>query len=133
MRLSRSITLIAAMTLIAALTGCTNGALSMTPAPAVLDPSSFKLQFAVGTATIAVKGGGTFLGLNTVATFRQANGNNATSINTPTLTGPAGLDFMIGTGNVMAGYTPSALATLLAQPGIPPPPPGLDVTGNFGV
>ncbi|MBV8172190.1 MAG: hypothetical protein JO219_09715 [Candidatus Eremiobacteraeota bacterium] len=121
------------LAVLAALTGCTNGALSMTPAPNVVDPSSFKMQLAVGTATIAVKGGGAFLGLNTVATFRQTNGNNATSINTPTLTGPPGLDFTLGSANVMAGYTPSALFALLQQTGVPPPPPGLDANASFGV
>jgi hypothetical protein len=71
---------------IALLTGCTSGQLGVEPTTQVADvQNGTVLQFAVGTANFA----GTVY-LNTLETYRQANGLSATLYNTPSITGPAG-------------------------------------------
>lgn len=86
--------LVAALFVAVASAGC--GAKSGTNSPAppnVVSPTSNVLQLAVGTATIyGVQDAGT----NVVATYRQANGDSGSAVNSPTLTipetlaGPAG-------------------------------------------
>jgi hypothetical protein len=94
--------LIAAVIVGALLAGCSaNGTAS--PPTSVVAQSIGVLQFAVGTANIGQTG---TVGLNTVATFRQANGLSAALVNSPTITAPAG--FVVpacGTGCVDAGTT----------------------------
>jgi hypothetical protein len=98
--------------------GCTSGqSLSV---PNIATPNvgtSSTLQFAVGTATIAAAGGVSIIGLNVVTTFRQPNGNNATGVNTPTITAPAGFRFdpLLGGTNVVTGITPGQLGILAGQ------------------
>ena len=71
---------------ISMLAACTGGQSGILPGyQSVNVPATTKLQFAVGTANYA----GT-PALNTVATFRQANGLSATFANTPSIVGPAG-------------------------------------------
>ncbi|MDB5092229.1 MAG: Amylase [Candidatus Eremiobacteraeota bacterium] len=71
---------------IALLAGCTSGQLGVEPTTQVADvQNGTVLQFAVGTANFA----GTVY-LNTLETYRQANGLSATLYNTPSITGPAG-------------------------------------------
>jgi hypothetical protein len=95
------------------MTSCTNGATSSTPTvvPAAIAKQS-KLQLAVGTATIAYAGG-SITGTNFVATFRAADGHSATLANTPTITGPPGLN--LGFGNSISGVLPNVFdAAVLA-------------------
>ena len=75
--------------------GCTTNQVGVLPSASPANIAAATLQFAVGTATIAESNGGSFVGLNLVATYRQSNGEPATLINTPTLSGPA--DFSAGT------------------------------------
>jgi len=84
----------------------------VTPTVSQANLSSNVLQLAVGTANIGAIGS---VGLNTVETFRQPNGNSATLVNTPTITAPAG--FVVPAaggsdagGNVMNGI-PQTFAT----------------------
>ncbi|MEO9097004.1 MAG: hypothetical protein ABI346_02395 [Candidatus Baltobacteraceae bacterium] len=76
-----------------AATGCTSGNSAIAPAFQSVDISKIgKLQFAVGTANIAPSGssGSPFVGLNTVVTFRQANGGSAFAVDEPQIVGPPG-------------------------------------------
>ena len=70
-----------------------------------------KLQFAVGTANIGYPGG-QFTGLNTVVTFRKANGGSGTAVNSPQIVGPAGFVVPPGentdSGTNTINYTPQA-------------------------
>ena len=71
---------------VAALTACSGGGgISIMPVnpggPG--NPGYGSVQFAVGTANIY----GSRTGLNVVSTFRQSNGNSATGVNTPRLSG----------------------------------------------
>jgi hypothetical protein len=112
-----------ALTLLAAaaaamLPACSSGQAGSIPIAATPNVSaSSTLQFAVGTATIGTAGGGSSVGLNVVATFRQPNGTNATNVNTPTLTAPKGVNFgpLLGNSNVISGVNPAQLAALSAQ------------------
>jgi hypothetical protein len=71
---------------IAILSACTSGQSAIQPAATAVNvQNTSTLQFRVGTANYQ---GTTYL--NTVVTFRQANGLSATLFNTPTITGPAG-------------------------------------------
>jgi hypothetical protein len=85
--LSKLINAVAAAAVgIALLAGCTSGQLGAEPTTQVANvQNGTSLQFAVGTANFA----GTVY-LNTLETFRQANGLSATLYNTPSITGPAG-------------------------------------------
>ena len=68
------------------LSACTSGSSAVEPTVRSVDVlGGTTLQLAVGTANIA----GT-TGLNSVVTFRAANGTSASLLNAPTLTGPAG-------------------------------------------
>ncbi|MBV9103540.1 MAG: hypothetical protein JO060_08105 [Candidatus Eremiobacteraeota bacterium] len=81
-----------AVVLVAALGGCTSGNSAIEPPFQSVNVSQIgKLQFSVGTANIMISpSGGVFVGLNTVVTFRKANGTSAFAVNTPVITGPAG-------------------------------------------
>jgi hypothetical protein len=117
------------------LAGCTSSQVaSIPPAASPNVAQSSTLQFAVGTATIGLAGGTSSLGLNVVATFRQPNGNNATNVNTPTLTAPAGVNFgpLLGNSNVVSGVTPAELATLAGQANATPVTRQLPVPASFG-
>jgi hypothetical protein len=81
--------IIAAVVVGALLAGCSANGTASPPASVVSPLSADVLQFAVGTANIGNNGG--TIGLNTVSTFRQPNGLSAALVNTPTITGPAGL------------------------------------------
>jgi hypothetical protein len=86
------------------LSACTAGQTGPPPVTVVNPTTAGKLQFAVGTATIAQNGGGTVSGLNVVTTYRQANGSSAVLVNTPKLTGPFTLPATAGTaGGFYAG------------------------------
>lgn len=72
---------------IAILSACTSGQAGIEPPHTAVDvAATTALQFRVGTALYS--NGQTYL--NTVVTFRQANGLSGTLYNTPTITGPAG-------------------------------------------
>jgi hypothetical protein len=88
-------------------TSCTNAGTNSTPnvTPANIATQA-KLQFGVGTATIAYSGG-TVIGTNFVSTFRSTDGHSATLVNTPTITGPAKFSFGFG------GATPNAISGIL--------------------
>jgi len=67
-------------------TSCTSGNTAIPPGQAAVNPLTIgKLQFAVGTANVA----GT-IGLNTVATLRNADGSSAVLFSTPAIVGPSG-------------------------------------------
>ncbi|MDP9025773.1 MAG: hypothetical protein M3N13_10415, partial [Candidatus Eremiobacteraeota bacterium] len=68
------------------LASCTSGNSAIEPPFKSVDVAANKLTFAVGTANYQ----GLISGLNTVVSFRQANGSSGTLVNTPTITGPAG-------------------------------------------
>lgn len=70
----------------ALLAGCATNGSSISPSVTQANLNQNVLQFAVGTANY---GPGGIVALNTVVTFRQPNGNSATLLNTPTITGPA--------------------------------------------
>lgn len=67
--------------------GCSTHGASITPSVHQANLASNTLEFAVGTANIGQTG---TVGLNTVVSYRQSNGNSAVLVDTPTLTGPAG-------------------------------------------
>jgi hypothetical protein len=72
---------------ISVLAACTSGQSAIQPPQTSVNlAATTSLQFRVGTARFA--NGSTYL--NTLATYRQANGLSATLYNSPTLTGPAG-------------------------------------------
>ena len=104
-----------AVTLSLTIAGCSNGGTSSTPAVQTVNiAQTAKLQFAVGTATIAYSGG-SFVGTNFVSTFRGSDGHSATLANTPTITGPA--SFIIGfseSTNTLSGTLPSVLSNALS-------------------
>lgn len=108
----RIVSMLAASGLLA---GCTSGQSAQLPQAAVPDVAkTAKLQFAVGTATIGIANGASVRGLNVVATFRSADGNNATNTNTPTITGPKGFSFgpLLGNSNVVSGFTTAQYVAL---------------------
>ncbi len=74
-----------ALALLGGLVGCTSGQSAVEPAVSGANLSLDKATLAVGVATFFDGTQGT----NAVATFRQPNGNSATLVNTPSLTGPA--------------------------------------------
>src|SRR5580700_1016672 len=65
------------------LSACTQGATGPPGISSVNPITSSKLQLVVGTANIEGNSG-----LNVVSTLRQANGDSAVLVDTPTLTGP---------------------------------------------
>lgn len=97
-----------------ALAACTQGT-SVTPTVTQANLNANTLQFAVGTANIGSVGAAGTVGLNTVSTFRQPNGNSAVLVDTPTITVPAGFVIPAAGGvnagtNTMTG-TPQTFAT----------------------
>jgi hypothetical protein len=94
MRRFASLAPLAASFLACGLAACTSGNSAIQPPYQSVNISQIgKLQFAVGTANIALGGSssdGSFVGLNTVETFRKADGTSATAVNTPAITGPSG-------------------------------------------
>ena len=98
---------------------CTGGQSGILPSyQSVNIGATTKLQFAVGVANYAGSPA-----LNTVATFRQANGLSATLLNTPSIVGPVG--FVVPAGVSSAGNdsgssnitsTPQALPGVKAAP-----------------
>jgi hypothetical protein len=113
--------------------GCTSGNSAIQPPFTSVNISQIgKLQFAVGTANLQMPppssggSGGTFVGLNTVVTFRKADGTSAFAVNTPKITGPAG--FVVpnsafagsdGGTNTITGspQTPTSTNTTFGQQG----------------
>ncbi|HLI97616.1 MAG TPA: hypothetical protein VKT72_16215 [Candidatus Baltobacteraceae bacterium] len=79
-----------------------NGISQVTPPSQVPLSSIGKLQFAVGTMNVGFDGNK--IGLNTVETFRQSNGDSATLVNTPVITGPSG--FTDTAGSTPPNVTP---------------------------
>jgi hypothetical protein len=90
----------AALLLITTFTACSTNGLSQNPKITQANLSQNKGTLGVGTARLP---DGT-VGLNVVATYRQANGLSATLANTPMLTGPTG--FVVPTTATVA-VTPS--------------------------
>jgi hypothetical protein len=82
--------------LVALAAGCTSGNSAIQPPYQSVNISTTgKLQFAVGTAAVGLpppsSGPATAqLGLNTVVTFRKADGTSAFAVNMPVITGPPG-------------------------------------------
>jgi len=108
----------------ALLAGCSTNGSSINPSVTQANLPSDTLQFAVGTANIGQTGD---IGLNTVVTFRQPNGNSATLLNTPTITGPAGFvvpGYGVDTGTNHISATP--------QQANPQPPPPKTTFGQAG-
>lgn len=112
--------LTAAMSAAFVLAACTNGGTSFNPPVYVANvAATSKLQLAVGTATIATSADplnpAPFYGINFVTTFRGVDGQNATTSNTPTLTGPPGFSFgpLLGNTNSVSGRTVPQMQTEL--------------------
>lgn len=111
--------LIAAVVVGALLAGCSANGAASPPASVVSNLSADTLQFAVGTANMGNTG---TVGLNTVVSFRQPNGDSAALVNSPTITGPAGFTVpACGTGCVDAGtnhisYTPQNVNPAVTNP-----------------
>ncbi len=102
-----------AVSLLAGLAACSNGAAGPPAVTAVNVQSYSKLQFAVGTANI---GGQT--GLNTVVTLRQPNGLSAVGYSTPLITWDGAFTNTSATGtNVDAGTKQISGSALPAQLG----------------
>ncbi|MDP9023870.1 MAG: hypothetical protein M3N13_00660 [Candidatus Eremiobacteraeota bacterium] len=101
---------------IAILTACTGGQSAIAPpSTAVNVQSTTALQFRVGTARLATGA----VGLNTVVTYRQANGLSGTLYNEPTITlppGPTPPNNTFTAGNVDVG-TNMITSTPPTQPG----------------
>lgn len=127
---------------VALLTACGGGGASEPPIAQVFPPTSTKLQFAVGVATISYNGGQSVAyGLNTVSTLRQPNGLSGTLYNIPKVVGPTHFDVFTSTetGNqvLSAGAdlgTNHITWATLNQPLWTGPPRGLKAasTGVFG-
>jgi len=114
-----------------AVAGCTSGNSKIEPPFQSVNPLVYKLQFAVGTAnyqvidtTAAAQAPITITGLNTVATYRQPNGDSGTLVNSPEIVGPAGfvvplssVDAGVDAGTSMITSTPQTV-----QPGAGTPP-----------
>jgi len=98
------------ITMLAACTGGQSGILPIYTSDNIAAKS--KLQFAVGTANYA----GT-PALNTVVTFRQANGLSATLLNSPTIVGPAGFTVPTVSTAGVDGGTASLSSTPQVIPG----------------
>ena len=97
---------------VALLAGCSTGQVGVSPQVSSASSATvFTLKFAVGTATMQSASGASVIGLNTVATFRQPNAQNATASNTPTLSGPASFAGM----HSITGITPGQLAAAAAN------------------
>jgi hypothetical protein len=130
--IARATALVGALAVVA---GCTSSqTASLPPAATPNVAAGSALQFAVGTATIGTAGNAFSVGLNVVATFRQSNGANATNVNTPTLTAPAGTNFgpLLGNSNVVSGVSPATLAALTAQANSTPASTTFTVPATFG-
>ncbi len=106
MKRSRSLWPNWALLMIVTLAACSTNGLSQNPKITQATLSQNKATLGVGTARLP---DGT-VGLNVVATYRQANGLSATLANTPTLTGPSG--FVVPT-------TPAVAPTPSPAPGAP--------------
>lgn len=91
----------------AALAGCGAGAAGPPSQTQVNVAAQSSLQFVIGTANIAG-----VAGMNVVSTFRQPNGQSATLLNTPTLTGP----FTFGTLVPVVNSTNATASTVSAGP-----------------
>lgn len=116
-----------AATLGLAFAACTSGNSGVTPPQSGPIPTSVAaLGFAVGTANISDSADGVAitqsLGLNTVVTYRKADGSSGVLVNTPTITGPAGflVPTKVGAGldegtNHISG-TPQAPPTAVTPP-----------------
>jgi hypothetical protein len=129
--------------------GCTTNVVGAVPTPVPISVAqTSKLQLAVGTANIGAQNNQQVTGLNVVATFRQSNGNNATGLNDPQLTGPPGINLSglqcapaplnypalalaAAPRNVFSGVTIPQLQSALAASATPAPtvPAGV---GQFG-
>jgi len=110
-----------------AVAGCTTSQVGVLPRQSTA--SNFTLELAVGTATVGNIDGSSTVGLNVVTTFRQSNGQNATLVNTPTLSGPATFN---GQGS-MTGVTPAQLAALAQGLASPAPNAGFGASiGAYG-
>ena len=112
MTLQKTTLRFAALGCISMLAACTGGQSGVLPIYQSANiPATTKLQFAVGTANYS----GTSA-LNTVATFRQANGLSATFLNTPSIVGPAGFTVPAGFGGIDGGSS-SITGSAQALPG----------------
>lgn len=81
-----------------AIAACGNGGASEPPVTSLDPAATSKLQFAVGVATIAYKGGASVAyGLNTVLTLRQSNGLSGTLYNVPQILGPTNFNVLTST------------------------------------
>lgn len=96
--------------------GCTSGQIGVEPPTQVTNVAATTvLEFAVGTANFAGQG----VYLNTLVTYRQANGLSAVLLDTPQIQGPAGFSVPAGAspaGNVDAGKS-VITGTPQVQPG----------------
>jgi hypothetical protein len=121
-----------ALALLGGLVGCTSGQSAVEPAVSGANLSLDKATLAVGVATFF---NGT-QGTNVVATFRQPNGNTATLVNTPSLTGPAAWLVPVAPASAPAtgvdGGTNRITAAPQIQNGVTSPVPVSDTLAQTG-
>jgi hypothetical protein len=104
------------LALAVALTACTGGQIGVEPPTQVADvQNGTTLQFAVGTARYGLTGS-TYL--NTLVTYRQANGLSGTLYNMPLITGPAGFVVPAAAAAGNDAGTNQISATPPTQPGV---------------
>jgi hypothetical protein len=118
-----------ALAMALALCACTAGQTTAPPIHSVNpgDPNYGKLQFAVGTANIALNGGPPTIGLNVVSTLRQPNGFTAFGADQPTITGP--FTFPIPAVPAVGGALPDPYNTIFTGfPSASPNGPSLPET-----
>ena len=113
---------LAAATGISVLAACTGGQSGIEPPSRGADvQNTTALQFRVGTARHATGA----IYLNTLTTYRQANGLSGTLYNTPTITGPAGFTVPAAqTASTTVGSQPGTDAGTNHISATPPTQPG---------
>lgn len=95
---------------LASLAACTSGQVGSVPPSVSANLGTNTLQLAVGTANIGLVSGGSTVGTNVVATYRQPGGQSGTLVNSPLLSGPGGWTVPAGddtlTPDGTGGYAP---------------------------
>lgn len=114
----------------AILTACSTNGSAINPTTSQGNLGGAKLQFAVGTANVAFDG---VVALNTVATFRQANGSSAALVNTPTIVGPPGFTVPASAPAVDAGTNHISAAPQNPNPQQSPKPSAFTFGNSGGV
>ena len=123
------------LALLGALVGCTSGQSAVEPKVTQQSIAADKAQVAVGNMTWNT-GAVVVNGTNVVATFRQPNGDSATLVNTPSLTGPAAWAVPAAPAQAPATGVDGGTNRITASPQIPngvtSPAPVVDTLAQTG-